>query len=198
MATGRALCLCGAHTCNHTWEAEAREPGSQGQSELQEALSQSSPYSSLNSPRPVPRMGYAEDSLATYDVTTVRAVWEHNPRGGPEAGSHTSMSGDTPRTGGSHGHTAQSGMKTAHLAGKWAEVGGAIVDVLELPSFPDSSDRKAQLTNQRQRRLPQEGLKSLPKQIKSAPAWPCSLKKKQGRGRKWLLSLLKNPIKTNL
>lgn len=51
MATGRALCLCGAHTCNHTWEAEAREPGIQGQSELQEALSQSSPYSSsLNSP----------------------------------------------------------------------------------------------------------------------------------------------------
>lgn len=112
MATGRALCLCGAHTCNHTWEAEAREPGIQGQSELQEALSQSSPYSSLNSPPPpMPRMGYAEDSLATYEVTTVRAVWEHNPRGGPEAGSHTSMSGETPRTGARMGARPSQGWK---------------------------------------------------------------------------------------
>lgn len=38
--------------------------------------------------------------------------------------------------------------------------------------------------------------RSLPEQNKPAPAWPCSLKKKQGR--KWLLSLLKNPIKTKL
>lgn len=56
------------------------------------------------------------------------------------------------------GHTAQPGMETLHLTEKWAEVGGAIVDALRLPSLPDSSDRKAQLTNQCQRRLPQEGL----------------------------------------
>lgn len=30
-------------------------------------------------------------------------------------------------------HVAQSGMETLYLAGKWAEVGGAIMDAVELP-----------------------------------------------------------------
>lgn len=124
------------------------------------------------------------------------SVWGHHPCG-PEAGSHTgvlwrnTITSAFPScvlwagTGYLHGHMAQPGMGTLHLAEKWAEAGGAIVDTLELPLLPDSSDRKAQLAHQRQRRLPQEGLNSLPKQMKAASAWSCSVKRRQGRGRKW-------------
>lgn len=92
------------------------------------------------------------------------------------------------RTGPLFRHVAQLRMETLHLAGKWAEVGGAIMDALELPVAltPDGSDRKARLTNQSHRRLLQEGLnRSLPIE-------------KAGKGKEMASFSTENLIKTKL